>query len=120
MKKIKILISCLLCSSVVFAAGTTANLSWVLPSTYTDGSPLAATDIKDIIVEWRRTPLGNVVGTVRVPAPATSVNVPGLVCGNYVFVAYVTTIDAQSDASNNAPYATGVKCKPNPPLLSVG
>jgi hypothetical protein len=118
--KLKFLILALLLSPVVFAAGTTANLSWTLPTTYTDGSPLAVADLREIIVEWRRTPLGNVIGSVRVPAPATSVNVPGLVCGNYIFVAYVTTVDAQSDASNNAPYATGVKCKPNPVILSVG
>src|SRR5262245_4445864 len=66
--------------SIAVAAGTTAQLSWVMPTSYTDETPLPAADIAETVIEWRRTAAGPVLGTVRVPAPATVTTVPGLTC----------------------------------------
>lgn len=104
------------------AAGTTANLSWTLPSTWSDGSTLSVSDLKETLIEWRRTAAGPVVGSVRVTAPASSVSVPGLACGDFVFtasaVAKSTALYPNSQSASSSPpaaYATGVECRPNPP-----
>lgn len=105
---------------VAVGAGSTANLSWVWPTTYIDGTTIPTTDLKEILIEWRRTASGAVVGSTRVSYPSTTAQVPGLVCGDYVFNGYaVLQSGDQSAKSNNATYATGIKCSPNPPILSV-
>lgn len=104
------------------AAGTTANLSWTLPVAYIDGSTLPASAIASTTVEWRRTASGAVVGSVTVVTPAITATVPNLVCGGFVFDAFVTltataAVDpgGSSAPSAQANYATGVTCSPNPP-----
>lgn len=108
----------LLTVSSVFAAGTSATLSWQLADSYIDGAPLAAANIKETLIEWRRPGNTTVVGSVRVAAPAITKVVPGLVCGNFEFVAYTITVaPAESSDASTPPvvYATGVTCKANPP-----
>lgn len=99
------------------AAGTSATVSWVLPTTYVDGSPLAASDIKEILIQWRRPGVPAVAGSIRAPAPGTSIVVNGLVCGNFTFTAQTVMVlgATTSDETAPSPYATGVSCKPNPP-----
>ncbi len=109
-----------------YAAGTVGHVTWVNPTEYTDGSPLAASELKETVIEWRRTAAGPLVGSVRVPAPASSADVPGLACGDFVFVGYSVTRstatypNAQGPAS--APpvvYATGIACTPKAISLGV-
>jgi len=101
-----------------YAAGTSATLSWVHPVAYTNnGGPLALTDIKETAVQWRRPGNTTMAGNVRVAAPATTVIVSGLVCGDFVFTA-ATVLKANnvtSEESASAAYTTGVVCTPNPP-----
>jgi hypothetical protein len=115
--KARIGILLLLAALPVFAAGTSATLSWSHPTTYTDGAALAASDIKETFIQWRRPGSATVAGSVRVTAPATSVVVPGLVCGNFTFTAQtIMTLGATaSDETSPVPYSTGISCKPNPP-----
>jgi hypothetical protein len=97
------------------AAGTTANLSWVPATTNEDGSPLPAVSIVEHVIEWRRPGSTVLVGSLRVPMPATSV-VANVVCGDYDFVAYtVVAGGVQSAASNPVRYRTAITCRPNPP-----
>jgi hypothetical protein len=101
------------------AAGTNANLTWTNPSTYTDESPLPASEIREILIEWRRTAAGPVVGSVRVAGAPQSHTVPGLACGDFVFtVSVVTTASARYPSTTSDPssppsaYATGIACRP--------
>lgn len=116
MKRLALVLGLLLASAAQ-AAGTTATLSWVLPTTYSDTSALPTTDIAYVTIQWT---LGGVAQTQKVStAPMTSatVNVP---CGSVTFDVLVTTTatakypNATSGPSNSVPYATGVQCVPNP------
>jgi len=109
-------------SPPVFASGTTtANLTWVAPTQYTDGTALANGDIASYVVSWapasgQTGPSGSV--TVAGTLTATTVPVP---CGGTTFtVAAVTSATAKypsvtSSPSNAVPYASGVTCGSNPP-----
>lgn len=103
------------------AAGTSATLSWTMPNQYVDTTPLPLSDIGITTITWTRPGSASILGSVNVNAPATTVVVPGLACGNFSFTATVTTTstaaqpNATSDPTNPASYATGINCKPNPP-----
>lgn len=107
---------------LVYAAGTTANLSWTLPVTYNDGTTaLPATDIASITVCWTPPSSGGPqAGCVTKAGALTTTTIP-VACGGESFTVAVTTTataaypNASSDPSASVPYATGVKCKPNPP-----
>lgn len=98
------------------AAGTSATVSWTHPTLYTDGTPLALTDITETIVIWRRPGNATVIGSIHVAAPATQTLVTGLVCGNFNVTA-VTVTNSGASSAETAPvaYATGIVCAPNPP-----
>lgn len=110
------------------AEGTTANVSWILPACYNDGtpavppatgcgtqSPLPPADILSVTVKWSGTITGQV--TLTGAPTATQVNIP---CASTAFTVLVTTkptakYSASSPESNPVTYATGVQCRPNPP-----
>lgn len=113
------------------AAGTTAHLSWtpslfyndcipVSPATTCNGTAIPLSDLKEYVVNWT----GAFTGSLRVSAPATSTDIP-VPCSAVTFtVQEVTTASAKypsstSDPSSALPYATGVTCKPNPPVGTV-
>lgn len=98
------------------AAGTTANLSWTPATTNEDGSVLAPASIVEHVIEWRRPGSSALVGTLRVPMPATSV-VANVVCGEYDFVAYTVVSGGTTSAASAPPvrYSTDITCRPNPP-----
>lgn len=100
--------------SIARAAGTSATITWVHPTAYIDGSALAVSDIKETIITWRRPGDSTVVGSTRVPGPATTTVVSGLVCGSFNFTA-ATVVQTSSAETAPAAYATGVVCAPNPP-----
>ena len=103
--------------SISRAAGPTATVTWIHPLTYTDISPLAVSEIKETLITWRRPGNATIVGSVRVPGPATTTVVSGLACGNFDFTAatIVKTNSVQSADAGPVLYATGVTCAPNPP-----
>lgn len=102
------------------AVGTTANLSWTVPSTYTSGQAMPTTDISFYTINWT----GAFPGTLKVNAPAITANVP-VPCGSVTFTITVTTTatalypNTTSAASNSVPYASGVTCVPTAPVLSA-
>ena len=104
-----------------FAAGTTANLSWTQPTAYNDGTPMPASDIASYTVTYT---YGGKVVTANFPAGtlSTTVSVP---CGGTSFEVDVSTTasavypSTNSAQSNLVPYASGVTCAPNAPVLSV-
>lgn len=111
------------------AAGPVAHVSWTHPTEYTTrdqvtgittSTPLPLTDIKQTIVKWYAG--GIMVGSVTVAAPATAVDVPGLICGDYNFVA-LTEVQSGSKSPDSTPpkvYATGIACSsPKPPIVAV-
>lgn len=107
--------------TVTFAAGTTADVSWVMPTVYQDGTALPVADIASTTISWApATGQEGPSGSVTVTSPGTSAVVP-VACGEVTFTAAVTTTasakypNATSGPSNGVPYATGVTCKPNPP-----
>lgn len=92
------------------AAGTTANLSWVAPNQYVDGTALPATDIAFYTIQFNGQ-------TQKVTAPATTASV-NVACGSTSFTVTVTTTatakypNTTSDPSGAVPYASGVVCRP--------
>lgn len=108
---------CIVFAPLAIPAGTSASLDWTLPVAYEDGSPLAATDLKETIIQWRRPNNATVVGAVHVAAPATSTVVQGLNCGDFQFtaIAVVKLNNVTSTETMEVPYSTGIQCKPNPP-----
>lgn len=117
--------------SIVLAAGTTANVTVTYP---TEGTrldpitgqqvtvPIALSEIQKAVVKWY---VGTTLaGSVDLIAPATTIAVPSLVCGNYNFTAHVVlkTGTAGPDYAPPAAYATGVACTtiPKAPIVTAG
>lgn len=110
-------------------AGPVAHVSWTHPTQYITTDPatgqqttttLPASDIKQTVIKWF---VGSTqVGSVTVQAPATAVDVPNLICGNYNFVG-VTVVNsgaASADSTPPAIYVTGLTCSvPKAPAISV-
>lgn len=107
----KRLLLCLL-PIVAFAAGSSATVSWVAPTAYTDSSALPAGDIAFYTLTWDNG------GSVKVTGLQSLVTIP---CGSTHFSVTVTTTataaypNATSSAAGPIPYATGIACAPNPP-----
>lgn len=107
----------LLIPGLALAAGTTANLTWVPPTAYSDGSPLPSTDLATYTISFTK---GTAAQTIHVAAPATSTTV-SVSCGSTQFQISVTTTstalypNATSTPSGPVPYASGVVCAPLPP-----
>ncbi len=101
----------------VYAAGPIAHLSWTLPTQNVDSTPVVP--LKETLIRWNRTgDTAALNGSVRVAIPATAVDVPGLICGDYDFYAVAVPVSGTvSDPSNIVVYKTAVVCsnKPNPP-----
>lgn len=124
MKHTLLNIACLTCLAAVtvsIAAGSTAHLSWIAPTAYTDGSSLPASDIDHYTITWAPAAGSTgVSGSTNIPAGtvATTVNVP---CGSTTFTVSVTTgpgakyPSTTSAPTGAVPYATGIACAPNPP-----
>ena len=103
---------------VAFAAGTTANLSWIAPTQYVDGTALPTSDLGSYTITWapasgQSGPSGSL--TVAGTALAATVPVP---CGGTSFSVTVTTSssahypNATSAPAGPVPYVTGVTCGP--------
>lgn len=115
--KFKLFIAAALIAGVAMAVGTSATLSWALASAYIDNTPLPVSSIKETLIQWRRPGSATVVGSVRVAAPAKTVVVPNLVCGQFNFTAItvLTTAGLDSDETPAVAYDTQVVCRANPP-----
>lgn len=115
-----VLIVLALLSYKAFAAGTTATLTWVAPTTYLDGSALPVAQIDHYTINWLPSAGNGTPGSMNVAGNVLTANVP-LKCGNVTFTVSVTTTatatypNATSAPSSDVPYATGVSCLPNPP-----
>lgn len=109
------------CLCVTYGAGTTANLTWSAPTTYTDGSAIASGDIASYTISWApASGQSGPTGTQSATASAVAATVP-VACGSVTFTISVTTSstakypNVTSGPSNAVPYATGVTCTINPP-----
>ncbi len=106
-----------LLATVAQSAGTTANVSWVAPVLYTDGTTLTPSEIDHYTINWT---LGGISQSQSAPAGTTSAVVT-VNCGSTSFDIQVTTTatarypNAMSGHSALVPYATGVQCVPTPP-----
>ncbi len=116
---------------MAYAAGTTAQVTITYPTEgtrlspitgQTETVPVALSEIQKAVIKWY---VGTTLaGSVDLIAPATTVAVPSLVCGNYNFTAHVV-LKAGTSGPDYAPpvaYATGVACTtvPKPPTVTVG
>lgn len=99
------------------ASGITANVSWVAPTQYTDGTALAASDIDHYTVSACEVNAPGTCVTATIKAPATTGTL-AVVCSQYDFTVTVTTganatyPNATSSPSSVVPYASGVSCTP--------
>ena len=69
-----------------------ATLSWIPPTTYTDGTPLPPIEIVSYNVYYGRTSGGPYTSRVNIPGTATSAIVNFVVGGTWYFV--VTAVDS--------------------------
>jgi hypothetical protein len=117
--------------SVAHAAGDVAHVTIAsLPTQYTDDSALTLGDIQEIHVQWFRPGATDKTGEQVLPPTQLVVDIPGLKCGDYRFIAFVVTTATarfpnQGGPSTNGPvggpvpYVTGVSCNPKAPSLTV-
>lgn len=118
-----------LLSGIAQAAGPVAHVTIVhaTQQTVTDPItgqkstiPLPLSDIQKVVVKWS---VGTTLaGSVDLIAPATTIDVPGLICGDYSFTAYTVlkTAVVSPDYVPPAIYATGVSCTaPKSPAVTV-
>lgn len=107
--------------TLALAVGTTATLSWIAPTQYTDGSPVAAGDLDHYTITWApASGQSGPSGSLTAPGSALTATVP-VACGQVSFAITVTSSatarypNATSGPTNPLSYVTGVKCTPNPP-----
>jgi hypothetical protein len=82
------------------ATATQDIVTWTAPTQYEDGTNLPSTDIKEYVVRWGTAP-GTYPNVVRVTATtATVVRLPPYTGTRCYVVATVTTLDLESDLSN--------------------
>lgn len=99
------------------AAGTTAVMSWLAPTAYTDGSPLPVTDIATYTIA--QVSDAGVSKTTQVGGTAKTATISGLVCGKYALTIVVDTKKGTHSGPETVTYDTGIKCAPALPK-SVG
>lgn len=114
-----------LISTAAFAAGTgTADLSWVNPTQYSDGSSLPVSEIQNLKIMYGKCPDGQMPTTVTaiaVPKAGgtlpTSLTVTGLDNGSkYCYaMSTVSVSNGESVRSNVAVSTTGPHAPPLPP-----
>lgn len=118
----------LLVPAIALTAGTTATVTITYPAEGTrlnqitgqqETVPIAIADIQKAVIKWYAG--STQVGSIDLIAPATKIQVPGLVCGNYSFTANVVmkTGVAGPDYTPPVPYATGVECTTVPKAPGV-
>lgn len=114
--KLKLFIIGATFAGLVLAAGSSATLSWQLATANEDGSSLPVAQIVSTKIIWRRPGSSTIVGSVTVPAPATTTIVSNLSCAKFDFTAQTIVSGGSSDESvPPTTYDTKVVCKPNPP-----
>lgn len=113
-----LLVSLVMCSR---AHAGTATVSWTHPTTYTDGSALALTDISQTRIEYGTcagTAFGTKAGEQIATGTATTVTITNLAVGTWCFRGYTTAKGVESGpsvvASKVVPQAAT-----NPPTLST-
>ena len=105
------------------ALAATVNLTWTLPNTNTDGTPLAVGDLATTTIEYGScsgAAFGTKVGQIVVSAPLGATTSPNLTPGVWCFRAMVTTTPAKGSVSSsfsNIKSATVPPATPSPPTL---
>lgn len=113
----KFLIACVLCTvtATAWAAGSQSDdVTWVLPTTRVDGTPLPVTELARTEIEVSRD--GTVLTTTDVPAPSTSFTWARELPPNYELCYRARVVDTDGLISDwTVPTCKTVKGKPNPP-----
>jgi hypothetical protein len=115
----------LLAASAAIAVGTTANVAWTAPTTYSDGTALPLTDIASYTITWSPNSPYAKPGTITAASSAGTATVTGLTCGTYNFTVTVTTTATAyspnaSATSSPVIYNTGITCvAPKPSTFTV-
>lgn len=118
-------LAALLACSASFAVGTTANVAWTAPTTYSDGTALPVTDIASYTISWAPVSPYAKPGTVTAASTAGTATVTNLSCGSYNFTVTVTTTATaySPNASATSPvvvYNTGIACvAPKPSSFTI-
>lgn len=102
-----------------------AQVSWVHPTQFEDGTALAVGQIERTRIEWGTcagSAFGVRAGDVSIPAPATSTTITGLAPGTWCFRAYTKALPAFGGLES-VPTAAVSKTipfpAPKPPVLTV-
>jgi hypothetical protein len=118
-------LAALLAASSALAVGTTANVAWTAPTTYSDGTALPATDIASYTITWSPVSPYAKAGTVTAASTAGSATVTNLSCGSYNFTVTVTTSATAYSPNSSATspvvvYNTGIACvAPKPSSFTI-
>lgn len=126
MKRLLYLLSTLTSLSITISIAQVSTpaavVAWLAPKTYTDGSPVASTDLDHYTISWVASAAGGPAGSITVPANTLAANVP-FPCGSANFSITVTTSSTSPKYPNttsdpSAPivlFDSKVKCASNPP-----
>lgn len=108
----------LACLTALPACAGDAVLNWTPPTTYTDGTPLPAAEIKNYRIAYGQTAGGPYGTSVTVAGTATTTTVANLAKGTWYFVAYtVASNGLESAASPQVTKSVLGTVPPNAPIL---
>lgn len=115
----------LVLSLVTFAAYADDTVKWKHPVEYTDASALSLSDIDGTVIRWSATPNAAVLlGSTKVPAPATSAVIPrdaalaGTVCYQAATLMKASAGGKQSGFTPSA-WACKTIAPPPPPVAKT-
>ncbi len=95
-----------------------AIVSWDLPTTYEDGTPLAPSEILGVVIYYGNTPGGPYPNSKIVPSPGLTITITNLAAGNWYFVATaMATNNLESVHSNEVLKSVANTTKPSKPRL---
>lgn len=94
-----LLVALLLFPSVALARYS-ANLQWIAPTAYEDGTPLAPEEILSFEILYGTTS-GDYTNSVTVSGTAREFTVSNLSSGTWYFVATVTTVEMETSEFSN-------------------
>jgi hypothetical protein len=126
---LRVFLSALALFALVIGVATRSHaadvtLSWTLPTTYEDETPIGDGELRESVAEWIACsgtwPAAGSPASAVYPYPVVSASITGLGVGTWCFrVAVLTTSDVQSEWSNVATKAVELPPppKPKPPVL---
>lgn len=112
-----ILLALLLLPSVALARYS-ATIEWIAPTTYVDGTPLAADEILSFEILYG-TESGNYTNSVTVSGDARDYTITNIASGTWYFAATVTTTELETSIISNEVMRKFTRGKPKSVVIKL-